>query len=143
MSPLNPVNLTYFEREKMGASVKAVTSHSPSDSLSRGTQLNHISFTEMDVYSELSTRGAGSVEGAGQASDQELPHRNLVLGAFCQGCLPPQTSHSTNQYNFKSQCVFTNFLFGLISKLKSTANYYLLSFRRGHFLIGKQQEILN
>lgn len=49
MSPLNPVNLTYFEEKKMGASVKAVTFHSPSDSLSGGIQLYHIPFTGMDI----------------------------------------------------------------------------------------------
>lgn len=56
MSLLNPVNPTYFEEEKMGGSVKAVTSHSSSDSFSRGTQLNHISFTE--IHPEHSSQGS-------------------------------------------------------------------------------------
>lgn len=73
MSLLNPVNPTYFEEEKMGGSVKAVTSHSSSDSFSRGTQLNHISFTE--IHSEHSSQGSWVSGGSWPSQFRRAPHR--------------------------------------------------------------------
>lgn len=68
MSPLNSVNLTYFVGRENGRSAKGVTFHSLSDSLSGETQLNHIPFTGMDIYSEHAAAGELSQwRGAGQA----------------------------------------------------------------------------
>ena len=103
MSLLNPVNPTYFEEEKMGGSVKAVTSHSSSDSFSRGTQLNHISFTEIHslrFIQSTAVRGAGSVEGAGQVSSEELPTEKPGLVCLLPGMSP------TNQFQFHKPVQF-------------------------------------
>lgn len=98
MSPLNPVNPTYFEEEKIGGSVKEVTSHSSSDSFSRGTQLNHISFTE--IHSEHSTQGSSVSGGSWPSQFQRAPCRETWP------CVPSARDVSQNQFQFHKPVQF-------------------------------------
>ena len=98
MSPLNPVNPTYFEDEKMGGSVKEVTSHSSSDSFSRGTQLNHISFTE--IHSEHSSQGSWVSGGSWPSQFRRAPRRETWP------CVPSARDVSQNQFQFHKPVQF-------------------------------------
>lgn len=113
MSPLNPANLAYLGREKVGESIKVVTFHSLSDSFSEGTHLNCFPFTQSDgcLLRGCSSQWRGSVKHLRRASDttQIIP----ALAVSPLGCLRPQCFGFQEliklSKNVGSQSIFTRF----------------------------------